>query len=425
MTEQAVNRGQDLHEAFHAFNEISERLTASYRILEERVAVLTDELAAARSERLQQLAEKERLANRLRQLLDAIPGAIVVLDGNDVVRECNPGAVELLGEPLLDENWLDVAGRSITGPIADGYYATLRDGRQVGISSRTLVSEPGRILLLKDDTETRRLQEMLNRHQRLSAMGEMVARLAHQIRTPLASAMLYVSHLSKPQHDARDKSHYAEKTLVGLRQLERMVNDMLVFARGGEFTPEAVPVDALLADLRQILEPQLQQYEGKISITNSVDAGLIEGSREMLLGALLNLSTNAMQACDKGADLKIDVVSNYADAVDIHISDNGPGIDEEIQKKIFEPFFTTRSGGTGLGLAVVRAVIEAHQGNVQVHSSPGRGATFSLRLPLLRDDSALASGPWRSSRFSAESPPGETAHTAKADKIDLEIQELL
>ena len=192
MTQNPVNRSQDLHEAFHVFSQISERLTESYRGLEERVAVLTKELAAARSERLQQLAEKEQLANRLRQLLDAIPGAIVVLDGNDIIQDYNPGAVELLGEPMLGEKWADVAKKSITGMSSDGYYATLSDGRQVGISSRALGTEPGRILLLKDDTETRRLQEMLSRHQRLSAMGEMVARLAHQIRTPLSSALLYV-----------------------------------------------------------------------------------------------------------------------------------------------------------------------------------------------------------------------------------------
>ena len=193
MTHNSVKRSQDLHEAFHVFSEISERLAESYRGLEERVVVLNKELAAARGERLRQLAEKERLANRLQQLLDAMPGAIVVLDGDDNIQDYNPAAVELLGEPMLGEKWADVAKKSITGMSSDGYYATLGHGRQVGISSRALGAEPGRILLLKDDTETRRLQEMLNRHQRLSAMGEMVARLAHQIRTPLTSAMLYVS----------------------------------------------------------------------------------------------------------------------------------------------------------------------------------------------------------------------------------------
>jgi len=417
MTDKPANRGQDLHDAFHAFSEISERLTESYRDLEERVAILTEELAAARSERLQQLAEKERLAHRLQQLLDALPGAIVVLDGNDIIREYNPGAVELLGEALLGEKWGDVAKKSISGLSSDGYYATLCDGRQVGISSRALGSEPGRILLLKDDTETRRLQEMLNRHQRLSAMGEMVARLAHQIRTPLASAMLYVSHLNKPQCDAPTKTQYTDKILLGLRQLERMVNDMLVFARGGEFTPETVSVDALLDDLKQLLEPQLLQYAGKISIINNAAGRMVEGSRDMLLGALLNLSTNAMQACGEGVDLKIEITPAETEAIEILISDNGPGIEAEIQKKIFEPFYTTRSGGTGLGLAVVRAVIQEHQGDIHVRSSPGEGATFFLKLPIMQGDAALSSGLWRNSQLYAKDSPSKSSHMVECQKI--------
>jgi len=402
MTEKPEHRGQELHEAFHAFSEISERLTESYRVLEERVAVLTQELAAARSERLQQLAEKEILANRLQQLLDTLPGAIVVLDGNDVIREYNSGAVVLLGEPLLDEQWTEVAKRTITSLSDDGYYATLSDGRQASISSRNLESEPGRILLLKDDTETRRLQEMLNRNQRLSAMGEMVARLAHQIRTPLASVMLYVSHLNKPSRDIAAKSHYTDKILASLRQLDRMVNDMLVFARGGESLSEVFPIDKLLDDLRQIIEPQLQQYNGKINILNRIPGVFMEGARDMLLGSLLNLSTNAMQASGLGVDLKIDVSRVDGDSIEICVSDNGPGISEEIRKRIFEPFFTTRSGGTGLGLAVVRAVVQAHKGDIRVKSRVGQGASFILKLSLGQSESALASGLWRHSRDHVE-----------------------
>jgi len=241
----------------------------------------------------------------------------------------------------------------------------------------------------------------------------MVARLAHQIRTPLTSAMLYVSHMNKPQCDNSTQSHYADKVLIGLRQLERMVNDMLVFARGGEFTPETVSVDGLLDDLRQILEPQLQQYSGNLTISNDEPGKLVAGSRDMLLGALLNLSTNAMQACGKGVDLKISISLHDVDSIEIRISDNGPGIDKEKQKKIFEPFFTTRSGGTGLGLAVVRAVVQGHQGEVQVTSEPDQGATFSLKLPVLQSNSALASGLWCESRSQVNGLTIKKSHIAE------------
>jgi len=394
MMHNPVNRSHDLHEAFRAFSELSERLTRSYHQLEERVAVLTEELAAARSERLQQLAEKERLANRLQQLLEALPGAVVVLDGAERVQECNPAALELLGYPLLGERWADVARRVVRAFSDDGAYATLLSGRQVGISVRALGTEPGRILLLKDDTENRRLQEMLSRHQRLSAMGEMTARLAHQIRTPLTSSMLYVSHLRKPQCNAADQARYADKVLAGLRQLERMVNDMLVFARGGEFTPETVSLDDLLEALRQNLEPQLQQCGGRLTLINTAPDAVVEGSRDMLLGAMSNLVANAMQICGEGVRLSIEVSAAGDQLVILRVSDNGPGIAAEIQDQIFEPFFTTRSGGTGLGLAVVRAVVQGHRGDVRVQSVPGHGASFVITLPRRLGQQALASGPW-------------------------------
>jgi two-component system sensor histidine kinase FlrB len=394
MMHNPVNRTQDLHEAFHAFSELSERLTQSYRQLEERVAVLTEELAAARGERLRQLAEKERLANRLQKLLEALPGAVVVLDGSDLIQDCNRVASELLGEPLLGQPWDEVVRRSVTTLSSDGYYAILRSGRQVGISIRALDSEPGRILLLKDDTENRRLQEMLHRHQRLSAMGEMTARLAHQIRTPLTSSMLYVSQLCKPQCSPADQARHAEKVLGGLRQLERMVNDMLVFARGGEFTPETVSIDDLLEALRQGLEPQVQQCSGRLTLINHCPDATVEGSRDMLLGALSNLLTNALQAGGEEVSLTVAVEDAGEDAVAISVGDKGPGIAPDVQEKIFEPFFTTRSGGTGLGLAVVRAVVQGHRGDIRVQSARGRGATFTLILPRRIGQQALASGLW-------------------------------
>lgn len=110
----ATNTGIELEQAFRAFNQRSLELEASYRELESRVALLNKELAAARSERFQELVEKERVAGRLEQLLEALPGAVVVLDGSGVVQECNPGAVAMLGKPLVGMPWREVADRAFT-----------------------------------------------------------------------------------------------------------------------------------------------------------------------------------------------------------------------------------------------------------------------------------------------------------------------
>ncbi|MDX1250740.1 MAG: PAS domain-containing protein [Gammaproteobacteria bacterium] len=373
---------QHLSAAFDVFNQISQQLAVSYQDLENRVARLGAELAAARSEQINTAAEKERLANRLQTLLDALPGGVVVLDGAGYVQLCNPAALDLLGTPLQGMLWRDVIARAFAPRSDDGHEVSLRDGRRVGISTSSLAEEPGQILLVTDLSETRALQEKLSRHQRLSAMGEMAASLAHQIRTPLSSAVLYASHLSRTGLKADDQSRFAEKILFSLRHIEKMVNDMLMFVRGGGVGDEDIAVTDLLDAFQRALEPQLQACAGRMEVIADVAGLMLRGNRDALLGALLNLATNAIQACGMSAVLRLLAVDDGEGALYLQLSDNGPGIPAEIKERIFEPFFTTRPAGTGLGLAVVQAVVQGHRGAVWVDSPPGDGCTFTLRLPV-------------------------------------------
>lgn len=376
---------QGLEHAFQAFNQVSEQLSASYQILEARVAELSEELNAARSERLRQLAEKEHLANSLARLLAALPAGVVVLDGDGKVTEHNPAAVELLGEPLADRNWREVAARAFA-PHAAGGQTILRDGRRVEISASSLGAEPGQILLLKDVTETHALQERLSRHQRLSAMGEMAASLAHQIRTPLASALLYASHLANPQQDSVDYRGYSEKIVARLRHLEKLVDDMLLFAKSGNFDADEVTLADLLQDLKQALDAQLLVNGCRLEVLDEARGATLRGNHDALLSMLLNLATNAIQACGSGGRLRLHAQritdQDGGEAIKLLLTDNGPGIPRALLERIFEPFFTTRPQGTGLGLAVVQAIARAHQGAVWVESEPGQGSTFGLRFPL-------------------------------------------
>ena len=391
MTQQTTGRNRELEDAFNVFNRMSLQLESSYRDLEQQVAGLTAELAAARSERLRQLAEKERLANRLSRLLETLPGGVIVLDAQGIVQECNPVALTLLGEPLLGQLWRDVMRRACCAEYGvEDSEIKLANGRQITLSARALGTEPGQILLLTDVTEHRALQNLVNRQQRLSAMGEMAASLAHQIRTPLATALLYLSHLNHPQQAEVERLRVTEKIRARLRHLEGMVNDMLVFARGGTGAIEKFSIDSVLDELRQTLEPQLQMLQGDLHIDNAAPGTIVNGSRAALAGALLNLANNAMQSCGAGARLRITVRTPQPDRLTLSVGDNGPGIPADCIGRIFEPFFTTRPDGTGLGLAVVRAVVEAHHGSVWVDSPPGQGACFGLRLPCQQAGARIA-----------------------------------
>jgi len=169
-----------------------------------------------------------------------------------------------------------------------------------------------------------------------------------------------------------------------------MVNDMLVFARGGTGAIEKFSIDSVLDELRQTLEPQLQMLQGDLHIDNAAPGTIVNGSRAALAGALLNLANNAMQSCGAGARLRITVRTPQPDRLTLSVGDNGPGIPADCIGRIFEPFFTTRPDGTGLGLAVVRAVVEAHHGSVWVDSPPGQGACFGLRLPCQQAAARIA-----------------------------------
>lgn len=386
----AVPQAQ-LTEAFQAFNQLAAELSDSYVALQQRVVSLQQELAAARSDRLKQLAEKEHLAERLAHLLEILPGAVVVLDGSAVVRQTNRLAEEWLGEPLRGLTWKAVAARALRlGPSGN---VVLNDGRALNVSTRELDSEPGSIILITDETETRRLEEVASRNERLAAMGEMVARLAHQIRTPLASAVLYVSHINSCSPATAEHGALADKGLSCLRRLERMVNDMLVFARGGIDASEVVPAATLLADLRAAVTPQLVGSAARLVLTNHSEGACLHGHREALLSVLLNLVDNALQACGGGGTVEVSAGPPENGRLTLAVTDDGPGIEQGAQSRMFEPFFTTRAQGTGLGLAVVRAVVTGYGGDIDVDSDSGAGTRIALTLPCAQDrPGLLASG---------------------------------
>lgn len=352
----------------------------TYRLLEQRVTGLTAELHELRSERLAQLAEKEALARRLQNVLDALPGAVVVLDGSGRVRSHNQAAAQLFSEPLTGMAWREVIARCFVPQISPTTDLALHDGRIVTLSTCPLGAEPGQILLFQDVTESRRMQEHLQRQQRLLDMGRMAASLAHQIRTPLAAALLYASQLKHPALNDDKRQRFAERTVASLQQLEGLIANMLDFARGGVSGSEVLAAEELLQELRATQEAQMA---GRNVQWRGTAAGLhVRGNRTLLLSAWQNLVNNALQAVGEGGQIEIFCRAAAGDGIEFGVHDNGPGVAPEMQAHLFEPFSSTRPRGTGLGLAIVRTVAQAHHGEAWCRSKPG-DTTFAMRLPLV------------------------------------------
>ncbi|MFI8981065.1 sensor histidine kinase [Ectopseudomonas khazarica] len=376
--EQASRAG--LEQAFALFNQMSSQLSESYSLLEARVNELKGQLALVSAQRMQELAEKERLAHRLQSLLDLLPGGVIVIDGQGVVREANPVARALLGQPLVGMLWRQVIARNFAPREDDGHEISMRDGRRLSIATRSLHGEPGQLVLLTDLTETRRLQDQLSRHERLSALGRMVASLAHQIRTPLSAALLYASHLNEQVLPAEQQQRFAGRLKERLHELENQVRDMLIFARGELPLPDRLSPAELFAALRAAAEAHV----GDMAVRWQCDVreGELLCNRDTLVGTVLNLIDNAIQAAGRDACLKIHLYRRDGQ-LRLCVSDNGPGMSRETLARLGEPFFTTKTTGTGLGLAVVKAVARAHQGQLLLQSRAGRGTCAIVSLPLL------------------------------------------
>lgn len=231
------------------------------------------------------------------------------------------------------------------------------------------------------NAEASRLREEAERNRRLAAMGEMAAHLAHQLRTPLAAALLYAGNLENPDLPEAVRISLAGKTVARLKHLERLIQDTLLFARGEVLGRETFPVADLLAEIAQTFEP-LARARGVLFETGEAPAGaLLTGNRKALAGALMNLLDNALHAVDAGGRIGL-TADRSADRLVLRVTDDGRGMTPEVLERLFEPFFTTRSEGTGLGLAIARGVARAHGGGIDVRSEAGAGTEFMIILPV-------------------------------------------
>lgn len=336
-----------------------------------------------------ELAALRKQNNQLQHVIDVMPTAMIVLDGNGIVVKINNMAKLLLDEPILGQPWFDVIKRSFKPRADDWHEVSLNDGRRVKLEITALEDQPGQLIMITDLTETRLLQDKLGQLQRLSSLGRMVSKLAHQIRTPLSAAMLYGANLRSKALDEQSRDSFQEKLMSRLKDLEQQVNDMLLFAKSGkQAVVEPIKVNSLIQEAKSALEPQILQANAQVNLSFCKENCAVLGNVSALSGAIQNLIHNSLEVIKSNAIIDIRAYCQK-DAVFISVEDNGEGISEEFAKKVFEPFYTSRSQGTGLGLAVVKSVANAHQGDVKLLSKPGEGAHFCLKIPKLVDNDGL------------------------------------
>lgn len=344
---------------------------------------LTQALQEAQTAESSQREKNLELTARLGSLLDALPAGVVELSSSGKIAHFNPAAVDLLGELRCGEQWSDVVERAFQPRWDDGHDISLSNGRRVNIDTAALTSKAGQILLLKDVTETRRLQERLNHHQRLTAKTEVAAALAHQIRTPLSAAMLHLSHLRQSTSCSQQDGESVGSALKSLRHMEKLISDMLMYSRDHKFEMQTLGA----AELAEKVSAHFDQSSEQLEIFPPQERNAKSKLRlniEAILSVVQNLIDNAFAVGAQHVEIKFD----YDDsALNLRVLDDGPGVPPDKQSEIFEPFVSGRARGTGLGLAIGRAVSRSHGGELVFE--PGvrkQGACFNLILPLLSEE---------------------------------------
>ena len=372
---------EELEQAFTLFTQASEQLAASYQELQQQVTGLTEQLAIANGALLQQYQEKAALSERLGVILQAMPAGVVEIEADGCVVDANAAAQALLAGDMVGQDWSGWSARLLPTASPDEYeFVTAAGLRRLHVAETRLAQTARRVVVLHDISENYQIRLQLERHQRLSQMGEMAARLAHQLRTPLATALLHVGNLANPRVGAADRQRFTDKALDRLRYLESLIQQTLLFVKGQQVGSERVHAADVVAEVAATMEPQLRRVG--VQFHSAVAPGAyIRVERKTLIGVLINLMENAMQACRSGDSIEL-LQSCTDSAVYIAVRDSGCGIDPAVVERLFDPFFTTRSEGTGLGLAIVRSAVEAWGGQVAVESQPGLGSCFTLRLPV-------------------------------------------
>lgn len=289
-----------------------------------------------------------------------------------------------IGPSLELEKFLEIVLYNVVGGIT-GFLSQKEASRREELEHTARGLEESYRKLHNQAEMIIRIEEQLRRAQRLSTLGELSAVLAHEIRNPLGSIRGTAEILRDDFAPGDRKYEFLEILIKETDRLNRVVEEFLGLSRSQQVARESFD---LMTELKEVVAMAYAEAASRGVRLRLEEAELpsIQGDREKLRQVFLNILLNGIQAC--AAQGAVTVGAAYLPAegdtaghVEITFSDNGEGMDEGRLGKIFEPFFTTKQGGTGLGLAITQKIVESHDGTISVTSEPGKGTTFTVRLP--------------------------------------------
>ncbi len=331
------------------------------------------------------------------ETVDAITQAICIIDAQGLVRRANRVFADLVRTPvtglpgrpwlsLLPPAWVDAIGRAVLERTRSAAPIELRAGARSLLCTVIALAEPGEaVLVFEDQTDKRRLQDQLIQSEKMSAIGQLIAGVAHDLNNPLASVVGLSDFLAET---GEVPAALAEPLHVIRQEAERaatIVKNLLSFARSQEGGRKVQALKPILHSTVVLLRNELLAQRVAATLEMDDDLPDLEINANQIQQVFVNLLTNAAQAIageHRPGQIAI-AARRWLDGVAVSVADTGPGIPDEIVGRVFEPFFTTKGEGqgTGLGLSICQGIVKEHGGRLTLETRPGGGATFTVELP--------------------------------------------
>jgi len=339
-------------------------------------------------------------------LVENVPIGLIAINDNQKIVSFNNVAEAVLGIPI--ENAIQKKAEEILpielltqlynpdikkGIVEEELDCLTQDGRSIPLQvSATLLHDEdqtflGHVLLFKDLSEVQALRKEIARNQRLASIGRLAAGVAHEIRNPLSSIKGFATYFKERYRENKDDQQTADIMIQEVERLNRVVGQLLEFARPINISRKPTSIPAIIEDSLRLVEREAFRKNIKIETRFSSPVNEVFIDPDRINQVLLNLYLNAIEAMENGGRLNVVLLLDEEKKwIKISVKDTGTGIKKEELAHIFDPYFTTKPSGTGLGLAIVHNIIDAHDGKVEVESSPGNGATVTLFLPISNRD---------------------------------------
>jgi signal transduction histidine kinase len=379
-----------LHAAFRSFDEAAQTLQQSYSALTARVEQMDLELAQSNEALRRQLGDNEAMRVHLDGILESLSTGVLVMNDCGTISRSNRAAEALLG--VTDA---ELRNRQASDVLAGAGLGLCDRPQRIGQAVVSISQVPlhndsgarsGHLILFQDITRIYQLEEQLQRKDRLAAMGELIGRIAHEIRNPLGSVELFASMLQRDLDEHSSARRYAQQISQAVQAMDRLLANLLLYTRPVRLARGWHAAESLIGESIRLAAHAITKVPVEIRVDISEEIPSIWCHDGQLKQVLVNLVVNAVQAMPNGGLLVISLCPEPLQALDmpavrLTVRDTGIGIDPAHRSRIFDPFFSTKDEGTGLGLAIVYSIVDAHQGRIDVESTVGQGTSCSIILP--------------------------------------------